>query len=236
MTPAHAEWPALTGEELLTTTRCVRRRLDLTRPVARELVEHCVDVALQAPTASYSQVARFICVDDPDRRAALGDIYRRGWKVYETSPMYVGGMPLPDPALRPLLERGLVSAEHLAEHMGEAPVLVIPCADLTSATGERLVQAGWTRDAVRPAIVDAALWWSVMPEGWSFMMAARSVGLASCWTCVHMFFEREAAEVLGVPYEHVVQAALIPVAHAVGAGFRPGPRMPASMAVHWNAW
>ena len=96
-TPTTERPAPLTGEELLTTTRCVRRRLDLTRPVAREVIERCVGTALQAPTGSFSQIVRFVCVDDPDRRAALGELYRRGWAVYEGTPLYAGGMPL-DPA------------------------------------------------------------------------------------------------------------------------------------------
>lgn len=231
---ATAELP-LTGREVLTTTRCVRKRLDLTRPVDRALIEEAVDVALQAPTGSFSQIARFICVDDPEKRGALGDIYRRGWEIYQQVPVYVGRMPLA-PGLEPLRERAMDSAEYLVEHMGEAPVLVVPVADLTSDTGRRFVEAGYTRDAVQPAVLQAAMWGSVMPEAWSFMLALRSLGLASCWTVVHMFLEQEAAEVLGIPFESVIQAALIPVAHPVGTSFHPGPRMPAGAAVRWNSW
>lgn len=224
------------AEGLLTTTRCVRRRLDLTRPVAREEIEHCVDVALQAPTGSFSQIARFICVTDPEQRAALGEIYRKGWAVYEQTPLYAGGAPIEDPAIAAMMARGLASAEHLVEHMGEAPVLVIPCADLAEGMGPAFVAAGYRRDVVRPAVLQAAMWGSVMPAAWSFMLAARDIGLSSCWTVVHMFFEEEAAQVLGVPFDSVVQAALIPVGHTVGEGFHRGPRMPAAAAIHWDRW
>ncbi|MFN8124614.1 MAG: nitroreductase family protein [Thermoleophilia bacterium] len=104
---ATAELP-LTGREVLTTTRCVRKRLDLTRPVDRALIEEAVDVALQAPTGSFSQIARFICVDDPEKRRALGDIYRRGWEIYEQVPVYAGRMPLA-PGLEPLRDRAMES-------------------------------------------------------------------------------------------------------------------------------
>lgn len=231
------EPPAAPGaEELLTTTRCVRRRLDLTRPVAREQIEHLVEVALQAPTGSYSQIARFICVEDAERRAALGEIYRKGWAVYEQTPLYAGGMPLEDPQMKAMLGRGIRSAEYLVEHIHEAPVIVIPCADLSEGMGPAFVAAGYRRDLVQPAVLQAAMWGSVMPAAWSFMLAARAAGLSSCWTVVHMFFEQEAAEVLGVPYESVIQAAMIPVGHTLGEGFHPGPRMPVGQAVHWDRW
>lgn len=224
------------AEGLLTTTRCVRRRLDLTRPVARGQIEHCVEVALQAPTGSYSQIARFICVTDPERRAALGEIYRRGWAFYEQTPLYAGGLPIEDPRLKALMTRGLASAEYLVEHMHEAPVLVIPCADLSEGMGPAFVAAGYRRDAVQPAVLQAAMWGSVMPAAWNFMLAARNIGLSSCWTVVHMFLEQEAAEVLGIPFETVIQAAMIPVGHTLGEGFHAGPRMPAGEAIHWDAW
>jgi nitroreductase len=227
---------ALSGEELLTTTRCVRRRLDLTRPVAREQVEHCVETALQAPTGSYSQIARFICVTDPERRAALGEIYRKGWGVYTQTPLYAGGLPIEDPRLKSMIARGLRSAEYLVEHMHEAPVLVIPCADLSEGLGPAFVAAGYRRELVQPAVLQAAMWGSVMPAAWSFMLAARAMALSSCWTVVHMFFEQEAAEVLGIPFESVIQAAMIPVGHTLGEGFHPGPRMPVGEAVHWDRW
>lgn len=224
------------AEGLLTTTRCVRRRLDLARPVAREDIELCVETALQAPTGSYSQIARFICVTDPEQRRALGDIYRRGWAVYEATPLYAGAAPIEDPALQAMMDRGLASAEYLVEHMHEAPVLVVPCADLSEGMGPAFVAAGYRRDAVQPAVLQAAMWGSVMPAAWNFMLAARTIGLSSCWTVVHMFFEQEAAEVLGIPFETVVQAALIPVGHTLGEGFHRGPRMPAAAAIHWDRW
>ena len=235
MTTTTERPPPLSGDELLTTTRSVRRRLDLTRPVPRALVERCVERALQAPTGSYSQIARFVCVDDPQRKAALGELYRRGWAVYEQTPLYAGRMPL-DPAAAPALERALASAEYLVEHMQDAPVLVVPCADLTTPTGRRFVEAGYTREAVQPAVLQAAMWGSVMPAAWSFMLAARANGLGSSWTVVHGFFEQEAAEILGIPFDSVIQAALMPVAYTIGHRFRPAPRMAAAEAVHWNTW
>lgn len=237
MATSPIEHPApIPGEELLATTRCVRRRLDLTRPVGRDLVEHCVELALQAPTGSYSQIARFICVDDPERRAALGELYRRGWAVYEQTALYAGGMPVDDPAVAAMRDRALSSAQYLVDHMHQVPVLVIPCGDLSSATGGRFVEAGYTREAVQPAVLQAAMWGSVLPAAWSFMLAARANGLGSSWTVVHMFYEKEAADILGVPFDTVIQAAMIPVAHTIGSRFRVAPRMPVSEAVSWNSW
>ena len=77
---------------------------------------------------------------------------------------------------------------------------------------------------------------SIVPATWSFMLAARARGLGTCWTTFHLAHEREAAELLGIPYEAATQAALIPVAYTKGTDFKPGPRKPLGEVIHWDRW
>lgn len=210
----------LTPDELLSTTRTVRRRLDLTRPVAREVIEECLELALQAPTGGNRQTWSFVVVTDPERRAALADLYRRGFDVYRTDGIDRTGRRGTAP--NPAQERVLSSAVHLRDHMHEVPVLVVPC--IRPRTDER------------PIVEQASAFGSVLPAVWSFMLAARARGLGTAWTTVHLFHEREAAEVLGIPFDSVMQAALIPLAHTIGDTFRPGPRKPLDAVVHWDEW
>jgi nitroreductase len=213
----------LTSDELLSTTRSVRRRLDLGRPVERELIEECLRLAQQAPSGGNRQGATFVVVTDPERRRALGDIYRRAWDRYRAEGV-LGEPPRrdPDPERRDQQRRIGRSAAYLADHLAEVPVHVMAC------------HAGRTED--RPQVVQASAWGSVLPAVWSFMLAARARGLGTAWTTIHLFFEREAAEVLGIPYEEVSQVALIPLAHTVGTDFRPGPRVPLASFARWDAW
>lgn len=199
----------LTPDELLSTTRAVRRRLDLGRPVEREVVEECLELAVQAPTASYRQDWHFVVVMDAELRAGLAELYRRG-----AEPYFAGR----DVASNPLL----ASALHLLEHIHEVPVLLIPCVD------GRL-------DGL-PASRQALKWGSIAPATWSFMLAARARGLGTCWTTFHLSYEREAAELLGIPYDAVTQTALVPVAYTRGTDFKPGPRKPLDEVVRWDRW
>lgn len=210
----------LTPDELLSTTRAVRRRLDLTRPVARFLLEECLALAQQAPTAVNRQDWHFVVVTDPERRTGLAELYRRGAEGYAAR-----RPPAPastDPTRLERLARLWASASHLIEHIGEVPVHVVPCIE---GRTDRL-----------PGPAQASRWGSIVPAAWSFMLAARARGLGSCWTTFHLAHEREAAELLGIPYDSVMQAALIPVAHAVGTDFRPARREPLETMVHWDRW
>jgi nitroreductase len=114
------------------------------------------------------------------------------------------------------------SAQYLADHMHEAPVLVIPCIR--------------GRTDGLPAASQAGVWGSIIPATWSFMLAARARGLGTAWTTLHLGGEREAAEVLGIPYDEVMQVAMIPVAYTRGTDFHPGPRRPLEEMVHWESW
>ena len=208
-------------DELLTTTRSVRLRLDLTRPVERSLLESCLDVAQQAPTGGNQQGWAFVVVTDPDKRRALGALYKQSWDVYlqevaARNAAQSSTMPSRD-ALRVYR-----SAQHLADHMGEVPIHLIPCIEGRTEG----VSAG----------EQASHWGSILPAVWSFMLAARARGLGTCWTTLHLRHEGEAADILGIPYEAVMQAALIPVAHTIGDEFHPGPRKPLESIVHWEQW
>ncbi len=213
----------LTPDELLSTTRSVRKRLDLERPVERGLIEQCLRMAQQAPSGGNRQGASFVVVTDPDRRRALAEVYRRGWDRYLAEGI-LGGPPTPtnDPAKRTLQRRIGSSAKYLADHLAEVPVHVVPC------------HPGRTED--RPLVAQASAFGSVLPAVWSFMLAARARGLATAWTTIHLFYEREASEILGIPYEEVSQVALIPLAHSIGTDFKAGAREPLEGFVHWDAW
>ncbi len=215
----------LTNDEMLTTTRSVRKRLDLERMVEPAVIRECLELALQAPTGGNSQGWQFVVVTDLQQRKALADVYRKGWAVYLEHRM-AGRANLEGPASTPegmaTLGKVLRSAIYLAEHMHEVPVLVVPC-----------IQG---RPEGLSATEQAGFWGSILPAVWSFMLAARSRGLGSSWTTVHLYYEQEAADVLGIPYEKVSQAAIIPVAYTLGTDFKPASRMPLDSVLHWDRW
>jgi nitroreductase len=205
----------LTPDELLATTRSVRKRLDLSRPVEREVLEDCLRLAQQAPTASYAQNWHFVVVTDAEERAALGELWRGVAGPYLERR---AGAAAADPTVARISD----AVRHLAEHIHEVPVHVIPCVE------------GRTDGA--PAGVQASRWASIIPAAWSSMLAARARGLGTVWTTFHLRHEREAAAILGIPYERVMQAALIPVAYTVGTAFKPAARKPLDTLVHWDRW
>ena len=207
----------LDPDELLTTTRSVRKRLDLDRPVPLDLVKKCLAVALQAPTGGNAQTWHWIVVTDPELRAQIGEFYRRSYNAYRASRGTAGGSAEKQAATA----RVVTSADWLADHMGEVPILVIACI----SASEDL-----------PAENQAGLWGSLLPAAWSYQLAARARGLGTAWTTLHLPHEREAAQILGIPYEEVMQAALIPVAYTIGTEFRPGQREPLERTVHWDIW
>jgi nitroreductase len=210
----------LSSDELLSTTRAVRHRLDLTRPVPRELLEECVDLAVQAPSGRNRQRWHFVIVTDPRRRAALAEVWRAGVSTPGVSD------PVPERDVRRAdvarMERVYSGAAHLYEHIHEVPAIVVPCVE------------GRTDDT--PVLRQAGTWGSILPAVWSFMLAARARGLGSCWTTGNLVHEKEAARVLGIPYDDVMQAAFIPVAYTLGTDFRPARRVPREEVLHWDAW
>jgi nitroreductase len=215
----------LTPDALLTTTRSVRKRLDFSRPVEPELIKECLELAVQAPTGGNRQGWHFVVVTDAQQRKALGEIYSKGFKIYREQ----GATENLKRASRltreqiETLKKVQSSADYLAEHMHEVPVLVIPCL--------------WGRVDTLSLVEQAGTWGSILPAVWSFMLAARARGLGTCWTTIHLYYEQEAAQVLGIPFEKVTQAALIPVAHTLGGtDFKPAPRVPLDSILHWDKW
>ena len=212
----------LTIDELLTTTRTVRKRLDLARPVEREVILDCLAIAQQAPTGSNRQHWHFVVVTDPEQRAALAKIYRKGYEIYLTLPNAVTNNVFPNRDHQAAQTRVADSIEYLVDHLHEVPVFVIPC----------LVG----RPEGRSFVAQSAMWGSIAPAAWSFMLAARSRGLGTAWTSFHLFFEEEAAQILKIPYDEVMQACLIPVAYTKGTDFKPGWRQSLEEIVSWNEW
>jgi nitroreductase len=208
------------ADKLLTTTRSVRKRLDLSRPVPPELIEECIEIALQAPTGTNAQNWAFVVVTDPELKAFVADRYRDGGAQL-TAMGYPPPLPEGDPRAE-VLPRVLDSAMYLGEHLHEVPAMVIPC-----------VQG---RVEQFPMVMaQASTYGSILPAAWSFMLAARARGLGSVWTTVHLFHEQEVAQRLGIP-EDWTQAALLPVAYYTGDDFRPATRLPGAELTHWDAW
>jgi nitroreductase len=215
----------LSPDELLTTTRSVRKRLDFSRQVEPEVIQECLEIAAQAPTGGNRQTWHFVVVTDAQQRLALGDIYRRGFALYLQrilSANPTSALKALSPDRRATLERVRDSSQYLADHMHEVPVLVIPCI--------------WGRVEGLSAVDQAGMWGSILPATWSFMLAARARGLGTCWTTVHLYYEQEAAEVLGIPYEKVTQVGLIPVAYTLGTDFKSAARVSLDSILHWDRW
>jgi nitroreductase len=211
----------MTPEELLTTTRTVRKRLDLTRPVPLDLVRRALTVALQAPSGSNRQTWEWVVVTDATQRARVGAVYAKACAAYLSSSGAAGKLFADDPSRSVVQKRVHDSVAYLAERMGDVPVLVIPCL----RTGR----------AELPAGNQAGLWGSVLPAAWSFMLAARSYGLGTAWTTLHLTHEDEVADILGLP-AGVHQAALIPTAYYTGESFKPAPRRPLDEILHVDSW
>jgi nitroreductase len=210
----------LSVDEVLTTTRSVRKRLDFEKPVPREVLMECLELALQAPTGSNAQGWQWVFVDDPEKKKALGEIYRQNFAMYRTlpEPEYAEGDTRGE-------RRALVvsSAEYLAEHMHEAPWLLVPCLE------------GRVDEAPQMA---SSFWGSLLPAVWSYMLALRSRGLGSAYTTLHLIGdgEKQAADLLGIPFDKYSQGGLFPIAYTKGTDFRPAKRLPAEQVSHWNSW
>jgi len=213
----------LDPDELLSTTRSVRKRLDLSRPVAPELLRECIEVATQAPTGGNNQGWHFVVVTDQAKRTQLAEWYAPAFAaMYGNPDAVVGNLPQDDPDYVATTKKVIGSAQYLADHLAEVPVHVIPCIE------------GRTDNL--PVAWQAAIWGSLLPAVWSFMLAARARGLGTCWTTLHLTEEKAAAELLGIP-DHVMQGALIPVAHTLGGtDFKPGARRDLDRIIHTDGW
>ncbi len=200
-------------DELLSTTRAVRKRLDLTRPVEREVILECLRLAVQAPTGGDSQDWRWVVVTDADKRAAIAEIYNSVGAEYLAHKA--------NTAKEPQARRVYESATALTSTLADVPVYVIPCIE--------------RRMEDLPLVAAASAWGSILPAAWSFLLALRSRGLGSVWTTLHLAKEREVAELLGIP-DTVTQVALFPVAYTIGTDFKPANRPPVEEITSWNMW
>ena len=209
----------LSPDELLTTTRTVRKRLDLTRPVPLDLVRECMEVALQAPSGSNRQGWHWMVITDENARRVVGDYYRQSVASYLNSSASAAALFPDDPERSAVQRRVGVSVVHLSEHMGEVPVLVIPC----------------IRAPRLSAGSQASLWGSLLPAAWSYMLAARARGLGTAWTTLHLRYEKEISELLRMPPD-IRHGALIPTAYYTGDAFKPASRQPLDDVLHVNTW
>lgn len=210
-----------TVDHLLSTTRSVRKRLDLARPVERAVLEECLQLALQAPSGSNRQGWHFLLVTDPAKRATIAGYYRQAFKQYLGAVQPEALEPLRATAEAGKGSRVLKSASYLSRHLHEVPVHVIPCIE------GRVERAG--------VMAQASLYGSILPAAWSLMLALRSRGLGSVWTTVHLAYETEIAALLGIP-PTITQAALLPVAYFTGDDFKPAQRKPLDEVTHWEGW
>ncbi|MFN8024990.1 MAG: nitroreductase family protein [Acidimicrobiia bacterium] len=200
-------------DHLLATTRAVRKRLDLDRPVERELLLECLRLAVQAPTGSNSQGWRWIVVTDQEKKTKLKELYGGTGGAY----LKAAAAQAKDPQTQRVYE----SAVYLLDILDKVPVHVIPCV-------EGRVEGTNT-------LGNASMYGSILPAVWSFMLAARSRGLGTVWTTLHLAREQEAAELLGIP-DGFTQVALIPVAHTTGGDFKPAARPPVEGITYWDSW
>jgi nitroreductase len=204
-------------DKLLSTTRAVRKRLDLTRPVEPEVILDCIRLSQQAPTGSNQQGWRWMVVTDATKRKKLAELYGRAGAEYLQA-----GKKRAEEAGHEQTARVLDSAYYLVEHLHEVPVHVIPCLK------------GKLPDGV-PSAMAAGFFGSIFPAVWSFQLALRSRGLGTVLTTLHLAFADAAAELLAIPPD-VTQCGLLPVAYTRGLDFAPAMRRPPQHITYWNSW
>jgi nitroreductase len=213
----------LSADQVLTTTRAVRKRMDFDKPVAMSTLEECLQIAVQAPSGSNSQGWHFVLVTDQDKKNEIAKWYQKSFAEYEAGPAQPTKLHLDDPSMEQVQQRVLGSAQYLAENMARVPAMLIPC-----ATG-RLDAPGL------PLPHAAGAFGSIIPAVWSFMLAARARGIGTCWTTLHLNYEKEIAELLNIPADFT-QVALIPIAYTLGTDFKIAPRKPLDGILHTNQW
>lgn len=218
-----------TVDHLLTSTRTVRKRLDLERPVEREVILECLRLAVQAPTGSNLQSWRWVVVTDEEMRARVADVYQRAIGPYNR--FWDQSIDESDKKLRRVVD----SSIYLEQILARVPVHVIPCALGTTSQSEGFFEGlGYGGDSLRN-LVASGFYGSIWPAVWSLMLALRSRGLGSALTTMHLALEKEMGELLGIP-ETVTQVGLIPVAHFTGEDFRRAKRRPPEEITYWNGW
>lgn len=216
----------LTSDQLLSTTRAVRKRLDFDQPVPDELIRECVAMAMQSPSGSNNMTMQFVVVRDPAKRAAIGEVYRQCYAMYQQMDgVYIRSIDKGDSDSNAQQQRSADSADFLGDNMGRAPVLVLGC-----TVGMRTEATGGM------GMMVSSVMGNVLPAMWSFMLAARARGLGTSWTTVHLMMEQQVADILGIPYDTVQQVCLSPLAFTKGTDFKPAARPAPDSILHWDGW
>ncbi len=215
-------------DHVLTTTRSVRRRLDFEREVPLDLIEEALEIALQAPTGANTQTWRFMVVTDSDKKTRIADYYRQAAGAYvegRTALSKTGVTMMREYETDDLRQQQraalMKSGGYLMQHLQRAPVMVIPC-----------IEGRFEHEDV---FTQASMWGSILPATWSLMLALRSRRLASAWTTLHLQYEKEIAELLGIPPNYT-QAALLPIAWLAGGDLKPAERLPVREVTFWDRW
>lgn len=165
----HAPIDLASIDQVLETTRSVRRRIDFDRPIEPEVIERCIEIASQAPTGINAENWRFLVVTSPEKKAAVAELYGRASRVLSEA----RGV-----SLKP-------AQQALADRLHEMPALILVCAEGRPPGGSAAMNVGF--------------YGSVLPAAWSLMLALRARGLGSTWTSLLVIHEQEVAELLGIP-------------------------------------
>ena len=208
-------------DQLLSTTRAVRKRLDFSKPVPDELVRECVALALQAPSGSNEITMRFVVVRDKAMIAAIAGVYQQCWQIYSSLPVFAGAIKRDTTDLQAQQDRVVDSATYLSEHMAECPAVVIGC-----TSSGRL-------DGV-PAAQSASALGNILPAMWNFMLAARARGLGTAWTTIHLMMEQAVADIVDIPFDTMQQVCLTPLAFTKGTDFKPAQRPDPDTIIEWR--
>jgi len=216
---------SLNPDELLSTTRAVRKRLDFDKPVPDALIRECVAMAQQSPSGSNNPSMSFVIVKDAAKRKAVGAVYRECFELYKTwDGRYIGSIDKGTPEGNAQQQRSASSADFLGDRMGDAPVLVIAC------------NAAGARTDGQNGMVGASMMGNILPAMWSFMLAARARGLGTAWTTLHLIQEQAVADILGIPFDTVQQTCLSPLAFTKGTDFKVAARPDPDTVIHWDTW
>ena len=209
------EYDLASVDYILETTRSVRKRLDLTRPVDKDVVMECLDIALQAPTGGNAQGWKWLIVTDAEKKSKIGEYYRDSFRSYARGDR-IPSRSILDPNQQ---KKVYDSASYLADHMGEAPMMIFAC--IHGRTTKHQHAAG--------------LYGSIIPAAWSLMLALRARGIGAAWTTLHLAYEKECNKILEIP-DNVTTAVMLPVAHFTGETFKKAKRLPAGDLTYWNTW
>lgn len=215
----------LSADEVLATTRSVRKRLDFDVPVEHDVVMECLDIALQAPTGSNSQGWQWVFVEEDAKKEAIAAVYRERFDVYKKAPrrQYEEGDTRGE-----RMDAVADSATYLSDNFHRVPIMMIPC--IEGRVGGADGDGGYA--------MSAGLWGSILPAVWSMMLALRERGIGSAWTTLHLPSggDRQVADIVGIPHDRYTQAGLFPIAYTKGTDFKPAKRIPAAELTHWDTW